>query len=945
MSSFDSGRGVRRGRSARSRRSVAAVVTATAALVLSGLTFEVPAFAATYPDVSITSPADGSTVAGVTSVSVTGNTDPAVLDSPNTLTLYVDGTSIGTYNCANAGQSSTCSWSFNWDATGLTGVHVLTASMTTTGSVTVASTPINVTADSPAPTVTIVSPTDGSTVSGQTSIQVSSAIDATQTDTPNVLTAYVDNKSIGTYDCTLANTGKVCDATFSWDATGLSGAHVVTAGLTTHSGVSAMSAPTNITISSPAPTVAITSPSGGAVLAGPSTISVTGTVDPSQTDYVKSITLYADGAALATYDCQKVATSKSCSTQFTWDVSGLSGNHVLTASVTTTNGVTASSAAVNVSVDNPLPTIAITSPVSGDVVSGQTTVNVASSVDASQTYYPSKLTFYVDGVSAGTYDCTLANTGKVCNAAFSWDATGLTGSHILSAKLNTSNGAAITSAAVTVTAVSPAPVVTVTSPTAASVVTGSTNISVTSAVDASQNDYPKTLTAYVDGVSLGSFNCLNAGTGKACNSSFFWDSTGLSGDHVLTAVLVTGNGVTVTSPSVTVSVNSPAPTVTVVVPANGGSVAGHTNVSVTATTDPSQTDYPKSVTLFVDGVQAGTFLCNYVTSGRTCNAGFAWDATGLRGNHVLTASVVTRNGVTATSQPDSVTVNNPPPTVTLNAVREIGLVYLNATASTDLSVSDSPSTINFYADKMLLGQLVCPADIGHGPCNATFTWNTAGLSGVHKVLASVRTQGGAVAASTPVSLDVLIPTRVGLRADAVVRRGEQVMVRGTAVTSADSAPIAQTPVALAFRAASGHNLIKVVRTDANGRFSYVYGADSFTMVTARVLATNALETSVVTIPINVTLVPNCSLSSNVVNRGSGVTAACIVPGLPRGSNVAVLQFVNGMWTVVAHTTVSQATFRIHFKASSRGAYRTRVVVYASKLFAESSSSARTLIVH
>jgi hypothetical protein len=97
---------------------------------------------------------------------------------------------------------------------------------------------------------------------------------------------------------------------------------------------------TTVTVVSPVPSAAIVSPALNATLHRTATITVTGAVDPSQSDTPASVQLAVDGAPLGTpLPCTPAtAGARTCATTYTWNTLGLVGRHVLTATVTTARG-------------------------------------------------------------------------------------------------------------------------------------------------------------------------------------------------------------------------------------------------------------------------------------------------------------------------------------------------------------------------------------------------------------------------------------------------------------------------------------------------------------------------------------------------------------------------------------------------------------------------------
>jgi len=122
----------------------------------------------TPPTVSITSPADGSTVAGVTTIIASATDDGTV----TRVEFFVDGTSIG------ADENGADGWSVDWDTTGdVDGWHVLTAKATDDSNNTGESDGVGVLVDNIPTVLEIVRPTSGAPVSGQVEIALSGSPD------------------------------------------------------------------------------------------------------------------------------------------------------------------------------------------------------------------------------------------------------------------------------------------------------------------------------------------------------------------------------------------------------------------------------------------------------------------------------------------------------------------------------------------------------------------------------------------------------------------------------------------------------------------------------------------------------------------------------------------------------------------------------------------------
>ena len=300
------------------------------------------------PTAVITAPLAGATVSGVVPVTADGEVDASQVDTAGTLQLFADGAAVGgAVDCPGSSQS--CPVSFSWDASALLGPHKLHLRFTTTNNLVVVTPDETVNVVIVPPTATVSAPAPGATVSGVVPVAAAGVTDARQSDVPSTLQLLIDGAAVGTPTACPAGAHS-CALPYSWDTTGLSGAHTVQSRMVTVKGVIALSAVTTVTVVSPAPSVVITSPTAGSTVARGVTVTVSGTVDASQTDAPASMTLMVDGKPLgAAQPCTSVPTSpRSCQVSFAWNTVGLTDKHVLVATLTTLHGAVGTSAATTV---------------------------------------------------------------------------------------------------------------------------------------------------------------------------------------------------------------------------------------------------------------------------------------------------------------------------------------------------------------------------------------------------------------------------------------------------------------------------------------------------------------------------------------------------------------------------------------------------------------------
>jgi thermitase len=286
------------------------------------------------------------------------------------------------------------------------------------------------TAQNPAPDLTppgvvITAPAQSSTVSGTVAIRVNAIDDAAVTK----VECYVGGSLLG---CS-----SVLPASFSWDTVGLpNGSYTILAraydAANNATSTSSTVPVSNLPPDTAPPSVQVTSPSSGATVSG--TVSI-GTTTADDTGVVK-VDLSVNGAWSAT--------STNSNPQFSWNTSALaSGSYTLQAKAFDAAGNSGSSLPVTVTVQNKdiiPPTVQITSPSDGAVISKTCQITVAASDNASV----AQVVLYIDG--------KLFSTSPAAPVIFTWNSTKATkGKHTLQAVATDASGNAAASAIVTVT--------------------------------------------------------------------------------------------------------------------------------------------------------------------------------------------------------------------------------------------------------------------------------------------------------------------------------------------------------------------------------------------------------------------------------------------------------------------------------------------------------------
>lgn len=367
----------------------------------------------TPPTVSISAPTDGATVSGTTTVSANASDNVAV----QSVQFLVDGGPVAT--------DTSAPYSTQLDTTALAnGTHTLTARATDTSGLQTTSAPVSVTVsnDTTAPSVSVIAPSDGASLSGTTTLE------ATASDNVSIASVQfrVDGSVVAT-DATAPFSG-------SWNSgSATNGAHTIDAVATDTAGNSTTSAPVSVTVTNTAapPTVSLTAPTNGATVAGQATVSASA----SSAAGITSVAFQVDGSTFATDTTAPYSATWSTTTS-------ANGSHTLNAVATAGDSQSTTSADVNVTVNNDTtsPTVSVTAPAAGATVSGTVTLQATAADDTAV----QSVQFLVDGV--------VVNTDASAPYSYAWASGSVpNGSRSITAIARDPSGNQTTSSAVAIT--------------------------------------------------------------------------------------------------------------------------------------------------------------------------------------------------------------------------------------------------------------------------------------------------------------------------------------------------------------------------------------------------------------------------------------------------------------------------------------------------------------
>lgn len=489
------------------------------------------------------------------------------------------------------------------------------------------------------PTVTITSPAAGSHLAG----------------TVNVTSQASDNAAVASIelykDNVLVGSSTQSALTFAWNtAAEADGPHTFVSKAYDVNGNVGTSPPIVLDADNTPPAVAITAPSNGTVVTGSALMISANATDSSG---IQKVDFYADGIL--------VGTDTSAPFNANWNTTNVpDGPHSLYVVATDTPGNSTTSPSISVSVDHLGPTVALTNPVNGAVITG--IVNL--SVNVFDGGGVQKVQYYRDS-------SVLLGSSLSAPFSFSWDTTGVTqGSHSLYVVATDLSGNTATSATVSVTIDRSLPTnVGITAPSNNAVLSGT---AVTISATASDNIGISRVDFYRDS------NVL-LGTDNTSPYSISWDITSVTnGAHTLTVIATDLAGNTKTSSIISVSVDNSPPQISLSTPANGF-VTGTFAVTAAATDNVglSKVEFYRD-----DNVLLTTDTSSPYT--------FNWNSTTVtEGAHTLHAIAQDKAGFRTTSATVAITVDNTVPTVVITSPANGAAILPNAIVNINANATDN----------------------------------------------------------------------------------------------------------------------------------------------------------------------------------------------------------------------------------------------------------------
>ena len=450
--------------------------------------------------------------------------------------------------------------------------------------------------------------------------------------------------------------GEATTAPYRLQWFGSGGAHALTAVAIDNRGAVGRSGVLTITVNA-LPQVAMTAPLNGAVIQAPANVTLTATASDSDGTIAK-VEFKRESTSLGTVTAAPYQLALSNLAAGTYTIAATATDHV---------GGVRISAPITFTVAGG-PTVALTAPVGGAVLTGGTAVSLTATAAVPGGTISQVL--FLDGA-------TVVAQADAAPFNATWLASG-SGSHSLTAQARTNAGLTATSLPVVVTVNAP--------PTVALAVQPGSAIVTLTATAADSDGSVIQVRFLANGTLLA--------TDTTAPYTFDWINPAVA-MYTVVAEATDNRGAVVTSTPVVLTVNSQAavpPTVALTAPANGAKIVAGTAITITATAAPG----------VVSGVPIGTvarveFYDGATKLGQSTTApyAFVWNSA-PSGRHGIAALAVSSSGASAVSTQALITVNSLP-TASLTAPGAGAVVVAGASLTLTADAVDSDGVITEVA--------------------------------------------------------------------------------------------------------------------------------------------------------------------------------------------------------------------------------------------------------
>ncbi|MFM8334581.1 MAG: Ig-like domain-containing protein, partial [Opitutaceae bacterium] len=654
------------------------------------------------------------------------------------------------------------------------------------------------------------------------------------------------------------------------------GNYTITARVTDTNGNTVTSTGVSVTAVT-ATSVALTAPANNSAATVGTATTVTASATPIAGATINSVSFTATVGGVPT----ALGTVNTAPYTIAWTPAA-AGATTLTASATDSNGTTVTSSAITVNVAAAAPTVALSAPLNGVVVTVGSNVTVSANATPGTGATVSQVQFY-----AGS---TLIAVDTSAPYSVTWVPTSA-GAQNITARVVDSNGTTVTSTAVSVTAVTSTSV-TITTPAANAAATVGTATTVTASATATAGATIQSVTFFAT-PSGGA--AVQIGLPVAAAPYTVAWTPAVAGAYTLTAVALDSANTSVTSSGVAVTAGNSLPTAALTAPQPGALATVGLGTTLTANVAPGSGGATVTQVQFLAG---STVVATLPGAVGVTSYSTTWTPTSAA-NVALTVKVTDSNGNTTTSSAVNVTAVTTAPVVTLvtpTAGQTLGVgatVSLSATASA--TAPATVSRVDFVAGGNIVATALAPTAGAY-----TASW-TPTASGVTTLAARVTDSNGTVVNTAAINVNIVGPA-VAITSPtnaSVVGSGSSVSLTATA-SAVGSATVSRVDYF------AGTAFIASSTTAPNYPVTWTASPTGAVNLTARVVDSNGVTvtSSIVSVTVSA-FAPSVALTAPVNGASVGLGASTTLTATASaaaGLSVSKVEFLAG--TLVVGTALN-----------------------------------------
>jgi hypothetical protein len=833
---------------------------------------------AAMPTVSLAAPANNATGTVGSAVTLTASAAASTGAAVAGVTFFQNGTQIGA-------EDTLAPYTVSFTPA-TAGTYALTATVRDDAGISATSSTVNYTATSAQPTIALTAPATGATITVNTAITVTAAPTAGTGATISQVQFLLGGTTI---------IGTVTSAPYSISWTPATTGNVsLTARVLDSSGASVTSSAVSATVVA-APTVSLTTPANGssATVGSPVMVSASPTASPGASVSKVAFFVTPSGGAQSQIGADVVTPPYTVA----WTPPS-AGNFSLTAVVTDSTNQTATSTAVAVAVANSQPTVALTAPGVGSVLTVGSNVSLAATATAGSGATIAQVQFLVTPSGA---TAAVVGTDTSAPYALTWVPT-TAGNYTITARVTDTNGNTVTSTGVSVTAVT-ATSVALTAPANNSAATVGTATTVTASATATAGATIQSVTFFA--TPSGGAAAQIGLPAAAAPYTVAW-TPAVAGAYTLTAVALDSANTSVTSSVVAVTAGNSLPTATLTAPLPGALATVGLGTTLTANVAPGSGGATITQVQFLAG---STVVATLPGAVGVTSYSTTWTPTSAA-NAALTVKVTDSNGNTTTSSAVNVTAVTTAPVITLvtpTAGQTLGVgSTVNFSATASATAPASVTRVDFLAGGNVVATSLAP---NAGAYTASWTPST---SGVTTIAARVTDSNGTVVNTPAINVNIVGPAITSPTNASVVGSGSSVSLTATATATAP-ATVSRVDYF------AGTTFIGSSSTAPNYAVTWTASPVGAVTLTARVVDSNGLSVTSPGVSVTVSaFAPSVSLTAPVNGAAVGVGAATTLTAsasAAAGLSVAKVEFLAG--TVVVGTALN-APYSVAWTPSAAG---------------------------